>query len=75
MLQVCLADAEPRPFTLVLSYIYTDRIHPTEEGTGCGKGRDEGGMGERREMGRGGGGMGERRETLKLQPASWLHLQ
>ncbi|ELT93946.1 hypothetical protein CAPTEDRAFT_218846 [Capitella teleta] len=30
--QVILPDADPRAFDLVLSYIYTDRIHPTKQG-------------------------------------------
>ena len=33
-LEVFLPDASPRPFEMVLSYIYTDRIHPTKKGRG-----------------------------------------
>ena len=32
--EVNLPDADPRAFELVLSYIYTDRIHPTKKGRG-----------------------------------------
>ncbi|ESO89967.1 hypothetical protein LOTGIDRAFT_124272 [Lottia gigantea] len=32
MLNVYLPDAKPRAFEMVLSYIYTDRIHPTKTG-------------------------------------------
>ena len=31
-LQVALPDANPQAFEMVLSYIYTDRIHPTKKG-------------------------------------------
>lgn len=31
-LQVILRDANPQAFEMVLSYIYTDRIHPTKKG-------------------------------------------
>ena len=31
ILAVCLPDVPPEPFQLVLTYIYTDRIDPTEK--------------------------------------------
>lgn len=31
LLQVCLPDAVPEAFELVLTYIYTDRIDPTRK--------------------------------------------
>lgn len=30
--QVFILEADPRAFEMVLSYIYTDRIHPTKKG-------------------------------------------
>lgn len=32
MLRVKLPETEPEPFKMVLNYIYTDRIDPTEKG-------------------------------------------
>ena len=31
-LEVILPDANPQAFEMLLSYIYTDRIHPTKKG-------------------------------------------